>query len=130
MFFAFWIGFALAVAALAKHRGRSPVGWFIAGLFSSLFAAVILLLLPPPPGFRNQTAQLMFDALSPEGQQRVLQAEAARAQAQPRSSGMILGRTGQRPWDRAGPKRFRNAMIAWAVVLVVCFFAMMQIASS
>jgi hypothetical protein len=44
-FFAFviWVGFGLACAGIANHKGRSPIAWFLFGFFFHIIAVVIAL---------------------------------------------------------------------------------------
>jgi hypothetical protein len=46
------VGLGLAVAAIAKHRGRSPAGWFVLGLLVFPIALPLLFLVAarPRPG--------------------------------------------------------------------------------
>lgn len=41
-----WLGFAIVTAFAASSRGRSTGGWFVAGLFFSIFALLAVLVLP------------------------------------------------------------------------------------
>lgn len=124
-----WVSAALAVCALAKHRGRSAAGWvFMSVLISPVLSAAVLLLLRPLYGARNETAQLLFDSLPDDGKQRVLAAEAKReadaaARRNTPARRMIFGV--HKPWDRPveppGSLSFRVFMAFWVAALIVGF---------
>jgi hypothetical protein len=46
---AIWIGVAILCAVLASKKGRDPTGWFLLGLFFSIFALLPLLSLGDGP---------------------------------------------------------------------------------
>jgi hypothetical protein len=42
-----WVAFAVGCGFLAKNKGRSVVGWVVAGLFFGVFALIVLALMKP-----------------------------------------------------------------------------------
>jgi hypothetical protein len=45
--FLIWVAFAVGCGFLAKNKGRSVVGWVVAGLFFGVFALIVLALMKP-----------------------------------------------------------------------------------
>jgi hypothetical protein len=84
MFVLFWFGFAAIVGVAANSRGRSGGGWFLLAILISPLLAGLLILALPRVGAGSEAAtlalqsQMLFDAMTDEEKQRVIQARDAR----------------------------------------------------
>lgn len=56
-FFLLYVVLGFLTAYLAVKKNRSPIGWFLAGMFFGIFGIVILLILPPLPKENSQESQ-------------------------------------------------------------------------
>jgi hypothetical protein len=72
-----WIAFSIVVGIAASNKGRSGFGWFLLSIVTSPLIAGLLVLAMSRKGMTAHD-QLLFDAMSDEQQERVIEARWAR----------------------------------------------------
>lgn len=75
---ALMVGTALVCSSMAQSRGRPSGGWFVAGLFFPLLAAVVLGVLPPTEAKAEELALAEGQAIRCPRCQELVRPEASR----------------------------------------------------
>jgi hypothetical protein len=92
-FFLIWLVATIVVGVVAPTRGRSGPGWVLLSfLISPLFAIILIVLLPSRKASEHD--QMLFDAMTPEQQRRVIEAREERA----RNAGTVTAPDGGPAW--------------------------------